>query len=228
MRNIFEFNCQSCGILAHSRNKKPSFSKFCTSCQNDHLWEEYKFHEKQNVSTVIPDKFLQSEVLMEEIRRHRKQHKKDKLILSQFNQFYKGDINYYPGTRLDYKFLFETPSSSIRLLESHLKQRIANIEKNLIQEFGSLNTVQFKVLSGKRRYLFKCPECVEETFDLKRHLKTKKHDWSNEEATFEHSYRVRIFNFLTKIAQEKFKRPRFCPCCYKFQDRLDLHICKRK
>ena len=194
MRNITKFNCSSCSIVVYTRNRKAPSVKFCTRCQNESLWQEYKSVEKRNVSAVFPDKTLQSKVLLKEIRRQRKHYKINKLVLSQFNAFYEGDGNYYPGTRLNYRFSPDAHLSSIHSLENHLKERISNIERNLKEEFGSLNNVQFKISNGKIRYLFKCPECKKETFDLKKHLKTKKHDWSDEEATCEHSYRVRIYN----------------------------------
>ena len=201
MRNISKFVCKTCRILVYQRFSKTT-SKICTQCQNKELGQVYKSAEQRNITAIIPDEVIQSKILTKEIRCQHKNAKRKSKLLSDFYKFYDGDSNYYPGVELNYKFSAQASADEIQELEKYLEERISNITQNLKDEFGSSYSVQFRESNGKKQYVFVCPECKKETKNLKRHLQSKVHSLSNNEATCEHSYRVRTFNYITKISQD--------------------------
>jgi hypothetical protein len=228
------FKCKKCQQVFHSATnqtslKLPRYADYCTTCLNDALFKEYQDLTRLSYQRLVPNVLERSKLLSKFILRVKKAGEEDKLVKRRenhirmlFEKHYSGSSNYFPGTHLDYKFT-NAPQDCKTALNEHLKERLENIQNDLIKEFGSVDAVEFTIRNSKVRYSFKCLECNIKTLDLKRHLMSKRHGWSKEDASTEHSYRVRTYNYHTTILRKETKKPKMCSHCLKMFVRLDTH-----
>ena len=95
----------------------------------------------------------------------------------------------------------------------HMKKKLIinnckkKVERSMVSMFGSVEAMDMFVEPGSRkvRYIFECPieGCDFRGNNLSRHLSGKRHGWSAEKAKLTHSYRVRLFNYVTKVDKNR-------------------------
>ena len=121
-----------------------------------------------------------------------------------FTKHYKGDKNYVPGREfydgMDLVTLHKAEKIKLLAQINNCKKKV---ERSMVSMFGSVDAMDMFVEPGSRkvRYIFDCPieGCDFRGNNLSRHLSGKRHGWSAEKAKLTHSYRVRLFNYVTKV-----------------------------
>ena len=121
-----------------------------------------------------------------------------------FTKNYKGDKNYVPGREFyDGMDLVTLEKAEKAKLLAQINNCKLKVERSMVSLFGSVDAMDMFVEPGSRkvRYIFGCPieGCDFRGNNLSRHLSGKRHGWSTEKAKLTHSYRVRLFNYVTKV-----------------------------
>ena len=145
-----------------------------------------------------------------------------------FDDFYRGMIRYHPGLKFNSNIHKCTNMSEDEknILLKLIEQRKKQIEFELKQAFGSVDAVKVFDSGEKIRYKLKCPVegCPVQSFDIKKHLVRGKHSWSLEKAKLSCSYRVRRYNYITKLSKRGSPKPVVCNKCNIVVDRIDHHL----
>ena len=106
--------------------------------------------------------------------------------------------------------------------------KVTNRVKNsIIKACGSLNRV-LPLYDRKKRYYVRCPVpgCDYKSPNIKYHLMTQKHGWTQMEASFFASAMVRKFQHARLDNKSGYPKPYPCLECFAYFDRLDSHLKK--
>ena len=91
-------------------------------------------------------------------------------------------------------------------LRRRIERAKKEIEKKLVLYLGGSKAVEVQIKNNRGvRYNFTCPvqDCFFEEKQLSRHFRSKYHGWSESKASLTESFRVRYFNYLTKVEKNK-------------------------
>ena len=142
-----------------------------------------------------------------------------------FVKLYKGPKRFFPGDKLEFLFRddkgVELDEESLAVLKSILLRKKSKIIEKAQRLFPGK-----KLNFDKRPIQYPCPfqNCDFTGAKVKRHLKSKSHKFSDENAKLYESFIRHQLNHVTVIAKHTQNKPNMCHMCKCFFERIDTHL----